>query len=174
MSPLVGSRCDAERQKLVRGSVANASLQLTRSAPPLESATHPAPAPPAPAPESAAVSTTDHEASRAEKLARIESLGIDPWGQRFDGATPIAQIRAQPAESFDTNPTTRARAAGRIVLRRIMGKVHLLQLRDQTGDVQVMIRQKQVGDNGWQLAQNLDLARLVGAEGDYGHTCPGR
>jgi hypothetical protein len=59
------------------------------------------------------VSTTDHEASRAEKLARIEALGIDPWGQRFDGAMPIAQIRTLPAESFDTNPTTRARAARR-------------------------------------------------------------
>jgi lysyl-tRNA synthetase class 2 len=119
------------------------------------------------------VSTTDHEASRAEKLARIEALGIDPWGQRFDGATPIAQIRTQPAESFDTNPTTRARAAGRIVLRRIMGKVHFLQLRDQTGDVQVMIGQKQVGDIGWQLAQELDLADLVGVEGFYGKTRTG-
>ena len=74
------------------------------------------------------------EAVRVEKLRRIAALGVDPWGQRFDGAMPIAQIRAQPAESFDTNPTTRARAAGRIVLRRIMGKVHFLQLRDQTGD----------------------------------------
>jgi lysyl-tRNA synthetase class 2 len=119
------------------------------------------------------VSTTDHEASRAEKLARIEALGIDPWGQRFDGATPIAQIRSLPADSFDTNPTARARAAGRIVLRRIMGKVHFLQLRDQTGDVQVMIGQKQVGDLGWQLAQELDLADLVGVEGVYGKTRTG-
>lgn len=119
------------------------------------------------------MSTTDHEASRAEKLARIEALGIDPWGQRFDGATPIAQIRALPAESFDTNPMARARAAGRIVLRRIMGKVHFLQLRDQTGDVQVMIGQKQVGDLGWRLAQELDLADLIGVEGVYGKTRTG-
>ena len=47
----------------------------------------------------------DHTAARAEKLARIAALGVDPWGQRFDGHTPIAGIRAQPAVSFDNSPT---------------------------------------------------------------------
>jgi lysyl-tRNA synthetase class 2 len=115
----------------------------------------------------------DLTASRAEKLARIEALGVDPWGQRFDGAEPIGDIRSHEAISFDSNPTMRVRAAGRIVLRRIMGKVHFLQLRDRSGDIQVMLGQKQVGDLGWQLADNLDLGDLVGVEGLYGKTRTG-
>ncbi len=112
----------------------------------------------------------DLTASRAEKLARIAALGLDPWGGRFDGHTPIARIREQPAVSFDENPDTRVRAAGRIVRRRIQGKVHFLDLRDHTGQVQVMIGQKQVGDLGWQLAQEFDLGDLLGVDGLYGKT----
>jgi lysyl-tRNA synthetase class 2 len=115
----------------------------------------------------------DLTASRAEKLARIEAIGIDPWGQRFDGQQAIAKIRELEAPSFDANPTTRVRAAGRIVLRRIMGKVHFLQLRDRTGDLQVMLGQKQVGDDGWRIAENLDLGDLVGVEGIFGTTRTG-
>ena len=110
----------------------------------------------------------DLTASRAEKLARIEALGVDPWGQRFDGQQPIAEIRKNEAVSFDSSPTTRVPAAGRIVLRRIMGKIQFLQLRDRTGDVQVMLGQKQIGDLGWKVAENLDLGDLVGVEGIFG------
>ena len=31
---------------------------------------------------------------RLEKLERIAALGIDPWGQRFDGHQAIAAVRA--------------------------------------------------------------------------------
>lgn len=119
------------------------------------------------------MSTTDHEVSRAEKLARIEALGIDPWGGRFDGRMPISAIRELDCPPFDANPTQRVIAAGRIVLRRGMGKVHFLQLRDQSGDIQAMIGQKQVGEQGWALAQELDLGDLVGVEGVYGKTRTG-
>ncbi|MFL5328805.1 MAG: lysine--tRNA ligase [Gemmataceae bacterium] len=111
----------------------------------------------------------DLAASRAEKLARIEALGLDPWGSRFDDHQSIATIRANPAAPFDESKT-RARAAGRIVLRRIQGKLHFLDIRDHTGQVQVMIGQQQVGELGWQLAQNLDLGDLIGVEGIYGLT----
>ena len=38
------------------------------------------------------------EAARREKLQAIRELGIDPWGQRFDGHLPIGQIRARENE----------------------------------------------------------------------------
>jgi lysyl-tRNA synthetase, class II len=110
------------------------------------------------------------EASRSEKLRRIEKLGLDPWGGRFDGHQPIAAIRAL---SPDADPKPQVRAAGRIVLRRTMGRAHFLQLRDWTGQIQVMISQKHVGDIGWALAQELDLGDLVGVVGTLGRTRTG-
>jgi lysyl-tRNA synthetase class 2 len=112
-------------------------------------------------------------AARAEKLRRIEALGIDPWGSRFDGHLSVAEILAKPCVPFDDQPTEKVRLAGRVVLRRIMGKVHFLHVADHTGRVQIMIGQKQVGDLGWNLAQELDLGDLVGAEGIFGRTRTG-
>jgi lysyl-tRNA synthetase class 2 len=107
------------------------------------------------------------EASRTDKLRRIEELGLDPWGGRFDNHQPIASIRALPP---DAGPPARVRAAGRIVQRRIQGKVHFLDIKDWTGRVQVFVGQKQVGDTGWALAQQLDLGDLIGVDGTFGKT----
>ena len=112
----------------------------------------------------------DHyEASRSEKLRRIEALGLDPWGSRFDGHQAIAAIRELPADRPD-DQRPRVRAAGRIVQRRGQGKVVFLDLKDWTGRVQVMIGQKQVGETGWALAQELDLGDLLGVDGVFGKT----
>jgi lysyl-tRNA synthetase, class II len=130
-----------------------------------------------------------YEASRLEKLRAIEQLGIDPWGQRFDGAMPIETIRAKDP---DANPPERVRAAGRIVTRRTKGKLHFLDIVDwsgrpikrwTTGDlagkhepreivdwssrIQVMVGQQEVGETGWALAQLLDLGDLLGVEGTF-------
>lgn len=133
------------------------------------------------------------ESSRLEKLRNIEKLGLDPWGHRFDGHQPIQQILELPSDvPEDQRPSVKA--AGRVVSRRIGGKVHFLDLRDWSGQltmrkttsaddkheasefsdwssrIQVMIGQKQVGDVGWKLAQEFDLGDLVGVEGKFGKT----
>jgi lysyl-tRNA synthetase, class II len=40
----------------------------------------------------------DWESSRREKLRKISALGVDPWGGRFDGHLPIADIRGRAGE----------------------------------------------------------------------------
>ncbi len=132
------------------------------------------------------------ESSRLDKLRNIEKLGLDPWGHRFDGHQPIQKILELPADlPEDQRPAVKA--AGRIVSRRIGGKVHWLDIRDWSGHltmrktaaddkheateftdwssrIQVMLGQKQIGDIGWGLAQELDLGDLVGIEGKFGKT----
>jgi lysyl-tRNA synthetase, class II len=110
------------------------------------------------------------EASRSDKLRRIEALGIDPWGSRFDGHQPIEQVRGLAP---DAQPPNRVRIAGRIVQRRGMGKVFFLDLKDWTGRVQVYVGQKQIGELGWKLAQELDLGDLLGVDGTLGKTRTG-
>ncbi len=132
------------------------------------------------------------EASRAEKLRNIEHLGIDPWGGRFDGRQPIEALRAMP---LDESNRPRVRAAGRIALRRIAGRLHFLEIWDWSGHriqrlmkskehagaesdawssyIQVMIGQQQVGETGWALVQELDLGDLIGVEGSLGKTKTG-
>jgi lysyl-tRNA synthetase, class II len=137
-----------------------------------------------------------YEAARTEKLRRIGALGIDPWGSRFDGHTPLEEVLALPRD-FPEGQRPRIRIAGRIVARRTGGKVHFLEVLDWSGKpvtrrtegvegkheaveyqsrssrVQVMLGQKQVGETGWKLAQELDLGDLIGVDGTFGKTRTG-
>ncbi len=123
--------------------------------------------PPAPPP----AESTDPAAVRAEKLKQIAALGVDPWGQRFDGHAAIAAVRALPCATFDTGTTGPAvRIAGRVVGRRDKGKIFFLDVWDQTGKIQVMLGQKQIGELGWKLLNLLDLGDLVGIDGEFGKT----
>lgn len=125
------------------------------------------------------------EAARREKLRRLEELGIDPWGHRFDGHQAIAAIRAREGE-IQAIPSgdcavgqppelrgPRVRAAGRIMLLRRAGKIMFLDLRDWSAKIQVLIGKAQVGETNWQLAQCLDLGDLLGVDGELKRTKTG-
>jgi lysyl-tRNA synthetase, class II len=146
---------------------------------------------------------TQPEEARREKLRQIESLGIDPWGSRFDNrnlssecrqmATQVRWIKQDGTEvplpdfadeklnyrqwKSDNQPGEEigptVRVSGRIKLLRDQGKLYFLTLRDWTGDIQVFIGMNQVGEQGFALAKLFDLGDLVGAEGRLGRTNTG-
>ncbi len=114
---------------------------------------------------------TEQAAVRLDKLKQIEALGVDPWGQRFDGKRDIADVRAVAPETFDTGTTgPTVRIAGRVVGKRDKGKIFFLDVWDQTGKIQVMLGAKQIGELGWKLLNLTDLGDLIGVEGEYGKT----
>lgn len=111
---------------------------------------------------------------RLEKLRQIEALGIDPWGQRFDGKFAISDIRDMPAGPFDDAvPGMKVKAAGRLVRRRTGGKLQFLEIWDQTGRIQIMVRINKVSELDWKLLQLFDLGDLIGVEGEFGKTKTG-
>jgi lysyl-tRNA synthetase class 2 len=132
------------------------------------------PNPPGGTPPKPAGETPDLAEVRLEKLRQIEALGIDPWGQRFDGAQPIGEIRKLPAAPFsDENPGPKVRAAGRVVRYRTGGKLLFLEIWDQTGRVQLMLRINKLTETEWRVAQLLDLGDLIGVDGEFGTTKTG-
>ena len=112
---------------------------------------------------------------RLEKLRRIAELGLDPWGQRFDGHRSIGEVRESAPANDPSNDQhgPMVRVAGRIMLRRGQGKVIFLELRDWSGRIQIFVGQKQVGDLGWKLTELLDLSDLIGVDGRLGYTRTG-
>jgi lysyl-tRNA synthetase class 2 len=118
------------------------------------------------------------EAARREKLRKIESLGFDPWGCRFDGHQPISAIRELSDQIVTVEPSNpseqntphqkgpKVRAAGRIILQRKKGKLIFLDLWDWTGKIQVLIGANQVGEKNWELAQCFDLGDIIGVDGE--------
>jgi len=119
--------------------------------------------------------STDHAETRLHKLRQIEALGLDPWGQRFDDHQPIAAIRLLEPQPFSdtTPPGPRVRAAGRVVRHRTGGKLHFLELWDQTDRIQLMIRINKITPTEWQVLNLLDLGDLIGVDGEFGRTKTG-
>jgi len=140
------------------------------------------------------------EASRRDKLRKIEEMGVDPWGSRFDDKSSIAEVRARESEIELIDPPADAdgvsgrstdgqekiqkgpkvRIAGRIILHRKKGKLMFLDLWDwsccaggTSGRIQVLIGMSQVGERNWELAQHFDLGDLIGVDGELRRTKTG-
>ena len=125
--------------------------------------------------EPAPANSGDPIAARLEKFRQLEALGIDPWGARFDGRTPIGEVRNLEANFFsdETPPGPKVRVAGRIVRHRTGGKLQFLELWDQTGRVQIMVRLNKVGEDNWKILNLLDLGDILGVDGEFGKTKTG-
>ena len=80
-----------------------------------------------------------------------------------------AQYKADAApEAWPT-----VKAAGRIMLKRDMGKLSFLTIRDETGDVQVAFDKKRLDERAWQVNNLLDLGDQIVVEGPLGPTKKG-
>src|ERR1700722_15444545 len=114
-----------------------------------------------------------YEAERRQKLQKIRDLGIDPYGVRTAGLQALAAIKAQyaPFMGHDGGPVVKA--AGRVMLKRDMGKLSFLTLRDETGDLQVALDKKRLDATGWEIRGLIDLIDQVVVEGPLGQTQKG-
>ncbi len=109
------------------------------------------------------------EQQRQEKLSRIKELGIDPYGGRYEGAESAEDIKGKFKED---DQTQQAKAAGRIVLLRDIGKLIFITLRDRSGIIQIGLSKKLL-DKQWELVKLLELGDIIGASGQLGKTKTG-
>lgn len=109
--------------------------------------------------------TTDRlEAARLEKLAKIEQLGIDPWGQRFDNHLHIDAARAKCPEEQGVDGET-VRVAGRLIRWADSGKLRFGHIQDYTGKIQIAVSKKDVDEQTWNLVDCLDRGDQIGVDG---------
>ncbi len=109
------------------------------------------------------------EQQRQEKLERVRELGLDPYGQRYDGTETAEAVKNRFVEDDENQ---RANCAGRIVLLRDIGKLIFITLRDCSGTIQLGLSKKLLAEQ-WQLAKLLELGDVIGASGQLGRTKTG-
>lgn len=96
---------------------------------------------------------------RKAKLTAMQALGVDPFKNKF---TPSESCSAARENYVEGRPVA---VSGRIVAHRDMGKSHFINLRDQSGRIQVYVQKQTLGEEQWNLFKLLDLADIVGVKG---------
>ncbi|MBE6155392.1 MAG: lysine--tRNA ligase [Firmicutes bacterium] len=111
---------------------------------------------------------TEQELVRRQKAENIRSLGIDPFGQRFDRTDFAKDIKEKYQDiSHDEFETLEVKAtvAGRIMFIRKMGKASFFTIKDKTGNVQIYISINDVGEDVYTLFKTADIGDIVGVTG---------
>jgi len=96
---------------------------------------------------------------RRAKLASLRAKGIDPFRNKFTPSETCAAARAAYAEGREV------KLAGRITAHRDMGKSMFLDLRDQSGRLQVYAQKNVLGDEQFDIFRHLDLGDFIGIHG---------
>jgi len=94
---------------------------------------------------------------RLEKLAKLKTLGVDPYPGKYH-ATTIPVSRA--LESLDQKVAVR----GRLWRVREHGKVMFADIKDESGQIQLLFQQKTLEDK-FEIAKLLDVGDFLGASG---------
>jgi len=96
---------------------------------------------------------------RKAKLAALRAKGIDPFRNKFTPGETCQHAHDSYTEGREVT------LAGRITAHRDMGKSMFIDIRDQSGRIQVYAQKNVLGDEQFAIFQHLDLADFIGVKG---------
>ncbi|HMP81976.1 MAG TPA: lysine--tRNA ligase [Verrucomicrobiota bacterium] len=109
---------------------------------------------------------------RKTKLAALREKGIDPFKNKFSPDRACNDARSG-FESGSLPEGTKVSVAGRITAHREMGKSMFIDVRDQSGRIQVYAQKNALGDEQWHIFTHLDLGDFIGVTGTLFRTKTG-
>ncbi len=108
-------------------------------------------------------STHDLYSVRLKKLEDLQSRGVNPFAANCRQTHTSLQAIADYTVDEESSPIVHV--AGRIVVRRLMGKAAFLKILDRDGVLQIYVRQDAIGEDAYAEFKRLDLGDIIGAEG---------
>lgn len=100
---------------------------------------------------------------RRDKLAHLQQLGADPFAQvRYD-VTAYAKAINEQFEQYEGKIVS---IAGRLILKRGMGKASFVDVVDASGKMQSYVRKDMLGDEAYEAFLKYDIGDIVGIQGE--------
>ena len=144
---------------------------------------------PAPKKDESEMSINELRESRLAKVAAMRDVGAEPYAYVYDPNRTASQLakeydgKLEPGEEDDTNEFTtlgdgaEIAVAGRIMARRVFGKLAFYTLQDETGTIQLQFDKKRLGERDADSFKNLkawtDSGDIIGAKGTIRRTDKG-
>lgn len=117
--------------------------------------------------------------TRIEKVDQLRQLGINPYAYRWESTHSAAELQKKFVElpNGEEDPTEVA-IAGRIMLRRFLGKLAFFTVQDETGSIQLYLEKKRIQENMGetafkQLDKLCDAGDFLGVQGTIKRTDKG-
>ncbi|MFT7131932.1 MAG: lysyl-tRNA synthetase class 2 [Cyclobacteriaceae bacterium] len=106
-------------------------------------------------------------AQRRAKLSELRQQG-NPFPNDFrrtDLSLALHELHEPQSKNELNDAAIETKVAGRIMLRRVMGKASFLTIQDRSGRVQIYVRQSDVGDVAYTAFGKWDIGDIVGVVG---------
>ncbi len=104
---------------------------------------------------------------RRDKLKELQEMGKDPFKiSKFEVTNHSMNIK----DNFDDFEGKVEVLAGRIMSKRVQGKVAFYDLQDSQGRIQLFIRKDNVGEEEYKEIKTYDIGDIVGVEGEVFRT----
>ena len=115
-------------------------------------------------------SESEEYAVRSQKLEGLREAGMDPFVQvKFDRTNYTTDI----TNNYDEMEGRIVRLAGRMMSKRIMGKMSFSDMMDRYGRIQLVVRRDVLGDEEYKAYKKLDIGDIIGIEGEVFRTQKG-
>ncbi|WP_269634858.1 lysine--tRNA ligase [Rubidibacter lacunae] len=119
--------------------------------------------------------------TRVEKIAQLQAAGLNPFAYKWDVTHHAAELQEKYADLGSGKECDDTVAiAGRILTRRVFGKLAFFVLQDETGTIQLYLDKKRIGasmaalPNAFNLLKNLtDAGDFLGVKGTLKRTDKG-
>ena len=99
---------------------------------------------------------------RREKLKALQEAGMDPFVQtRFDRTALSQQIK----DNYDSCEGKQVAIAGRMMVKRLMGKASFCKISDREGLIQCYVARDSLGEDAYAGFKKLDIGDIVGITG---------
>ena len=112
--------------------------------------------------------------TRLEKANALRELGVEPYALHFDPTDRMAQLQHVHADLPNGEERDlKVAVAGRVMARRVMGKLAFFSLSDETGTIQLFLEKKTLGESFSQITALVDAGDLIGVSGILRRTARG-
>lgn len=94
---------------------------------------------------------------RIEKIKQLKELGVDPYIGKTERTDVIAEAREKEGE--------KVKVVGRVMAIRGHGGLIFMDLRDESGQMQLVIKKDNVSEREWMIQELVDIGDFVQAGG---------
>ena len=104
--------------------------------------------------------------TRLEKANALREQGLEPYALHFEPTDRMAQLQKLHADLPNGEERDLSVAvAGRVMTRRVMGKLAFFTLSDETGTIQLFLEKSSLGEAFAQITALVDAGDLIGVRG---------